>query len=1060
MSSTILIVDDHPVFRRGLCVLLEKNKDLCVIAEADNGLEAMEQVRKHSPDIVVMDITMPNLDGIEATRQILSKFPETRVVALSVHSGKRFVRDMLQAGASGYILKESVPEEMIQGIRTVLAGKVYLSQSISGIVVSDYKDLLTETHQSLRTPPESILRTKLRRPPISADIIPRLRLLEMLEAGRQRPMTLISAPAGYGKSILASQWLETCECPGAWVTLDENENDLRMFLTYLLEAVQITFPETNLETKILLRAARLPHAKDLTHNLLNDIERVNEPFILVLDDYHRIHEAAVHDLLIEMLRHPSPMLHLAVLTRRDPSLPIGPMRARSQLTEIAMEQLRFSLAETQAFMERLLSVTIDQQTASLLDEKLEGWVTGLRLTALSVSRKDDLLLTIQGLKQGSYPFVREYLFQEVLAKTPAAFARYLLETSILERFCASLCDALHASNRQRIESEDEYSGQSFIDWLEKSNLFVIPLDETHHWFRYHHLFQELLQSRLKRQLSPNHIRELHSRACAWYSEKGLIDEAVRHALAADDMMGATRLVEQNRQAMFNLDRWYVIERWLSLFPEHVVHQHVELSMAKAWVLYHHFDIPALHSVVDAADALLSEQKEDQPLRGEIDFFRGYLCYFQNDGTQSLKHLNHALKRIPETYHEIRGQSEILHGLAGQMQGEEARAVETLNNLLLQLRSSKTIRVTRLQVTLVYIHTISGNLPEALLVNQQLNDFAAKNEYAYARAWSLYLQGLIHFYQDDLEEAIGHFHQALEQKYLLHTRAIIDGMAGLVYAYQARGLTDPAEATMKDLFAYVDHLDDSNYSMIARASHVRLSIMQGNLKPGLRWLQESPPTENMVWWLEIPAVTYCRALIAEGSNRSLEKSEATLRGLLQQNQDNHNVCHRIQMMPLLAVTLSKEKRLDEALAVLKEGVAMAEPGGWIRPFVELGEPMADLLKSLLKQNVAGNFIEKLLSAVPASRSVIGNVPSASEGSTPVASRRPKIENALIEPLTNRELDILELLAQRFQSKEIADRLCISPETVKSHLKNIYQKLSVGNRREAVEKAKILGILTAV
>ena len=482
-------------------------------------------------------------------------------------------------------------------------------------------------------------------------------------------------------------------------------------------------------------------------------------------------------------------------------------------------------------------------------------------------------------------------------------------------------------------------------------------------------------------------------------------------------------------------------------------------MAKAWILYHHFDIRGLPSLIDTAEALLTKQTANQSLLGEIDFFRGYLYYFQNDGTRSLKHLNHALNRIPESCHEIRGQSEILHGLASQMQGEEERAVKKINDLLLQLKSSKTITITRLQVTLVYIHTISGNLPEALLVNQRLNEFASKNAYAYARVWSLYLQALICFYQDDLEEAICHFHQALEQKYLLHTRAVIDSMAGLAYAYQAKGRPDPADATMKDLLDYVDSLGDSNYSMIAQASHVRLSIMKGDLKAGLRWLQEPPPSENMVWWLEIPAVTHCRALLSEGSNRNLEKAEIKLRQLLQQNQDNHNTCHMIQMMPLLAMTHLKKGRLGEALTILKEGVIMAEPGGWIRPFFELGPAMADLLERLHKQNVAANYIERLLAAFPDFEIASDDLPSEFETLTPIHNQKTKLENVLIEPLTNRELDILELLAQRFQTKEIADKLCISPETVKSHLKNIYQKLSVGNRREAVEQAKILGILAS-
>lgn len=550
MPATILLVDDHPVFRHGLRVLLEKEKDLKVVGEAGDGREAIDRLRELAPDIVVMDITMPNLDGIEATRQILSGFPDSKVVALSVHSGKQFVSGMFQAGAVGYILKESVPEEMIEGIRNVLAGNMYLSRSVSGIVASEYKKLLSNADHPSEVSSEPILRTKLHRPPVSADIIPRARLIELLEQGRNRAMTLISAPAGYGKSILASQWLETCQCPGAWVSLDENDNDLRLFLTYLLEAIQNVLPTTNLKSKTLLQSRILPPAKALSLYLLNDLEQVEEPFILVLDDYHHIKEIAVHNLLVELLRYPSPMLHLAVLTRRDPALHISALRARDQLTEIAVEHLRFTLAETQAFLERFLHVPIDENIAFVMGEKTEGWVTGLRLTALSVSQKGDLNNTLQGLKQGSY-YVQEYLIREVLSQVSPVFSRYLMETSILDRFSTPLCDALHSLNGEQKESGDKLSGQAFIDWLEETHLFAIPLDETHTWFRYHHLFQEIFQMQLKRRCSSEEIATLHSRASECFEAEGLVDEALKHSLAAENVERAAQIVERNGRAMMN-----------------------------------------------------------------------------------------------------------------------------------------------------------------------------------------------------------------------------------------------------------------------------------------------------------------------------------------------------------------------------------------------------------------------------------------------------------------------------------------------------------------------------
>ncbi len=1054
MPTTILLVDDHPVFRKGLRLLLEEEQDLSVVGEASDGREAIDLARELSPDVVVMDITMPNLSGIDATRQILTESPDTKVVALSVHSGKRFVRDMLQAGAVGYILKECVPEEMIEGIRTVKSGDVYLSKSISGIVVSEYMKLLSETDGMVEIPYEPILRTKLHRPPVALDILPRARLLELLNQGRSTPLTLISAAAGYGKSTLASKWIEACDCPSAWVSLDEDDNDLRLFVTYLLSGIRTAFPTVGQEIQTMLSAPSLPRPSVLARTLINDLDTIEEKFILVLDDYHRIHETAIHDLMAEVLRHPLRAMHLVLLTRRDPPLPLMTLRASGQVNEITMEQLRFTRSETAAFLQRALDVSIDDTTAAILEKKIEGWVTGLRLAAFSLRGQKDLDRLVSGLREG-FQYITDYLVTEVVSRQPPAMARYLMETAILDRFCAALCEAIHLSKGE--PGGDEISGQEFIEWLEKAHLFVIPLDDQHRWFRYHRLFQDLLQSQLKRRYSTEEIATLHYRASEWFGENGLIDEAIPRALAAGDVISAAQWVEQNRQAMLNSDRWFVLEKWLSMLPDTVIQERPGLLMARVWILYHHFDLPTIPSVIDAAESLLSDAPIDQPLRGEIDFFRGYLYYFQNEGSHSLKHLQAALKRVPEAYHEIRGQIEILYGLASQMQGLKEEAVNTLSDLLYHHRMPQSVRKTRLLATLVYIHIIAGDLDKALVANQQLRDVATKGNHAYATVWSSYLQGLIHFYGNDLESAIDHFRQAIEQKYILHTRAAIDGWAGLAFCYQAMGQPGMANAAMKGLFDYVDLLNDPTCSMIAHSCHARLSIMQGEPKSATGWSRESPPPlENMVWWLEIPAVTHCRALLAEGSDESLEKAEIKLRELLQLNHDNHNTCHMIHIMPLLALALKKKERFDEALTILERAVDLAKPGGWIRPFIELGPPMAELLKRLIAKNIAVDYTEKLLAAFRDEEQVA--VPEVPEhpGESPPAPHSPDSQ-PLVEPPTNRELEILELLAQRRQNKEISEKLFISTETVKSHLKNIFGKLNVSNRRQAVQRAKNLNIL---
>ena len=534
MSATILLVDDHPIFRKGLEHLLAREEDLHIVAEAGNGREAIETAKTIQPDLIVMDINMPDLDGIEATRQIIAEMPETKIVALSVHAGKQFIRDMIQAGALGYILKESIPEEMIEGIRTVLNGNVYLSKSISTILLHDYKNFVSESSLIPGEMTSRALYAKMHRPPIPADIIPRVRLFEILENGFIHPLTLISAPAGYGKSILVNQWLEISAAPCGWASLDDSDNDLPIFLNYLLEVIQTVFPRQKLKTRSLLNNENLPALKAIARQLLNDIESVPERFILVMDDYHAIHNVAIHELLMELLIYPSRKMHLVIITRRDPILAVTNIRSQGMMTEISAKDLRFTIAETQSFLERLLKRSVSQNTAQALESKMEGWVTGLRLTALSIRNEADQERLIEGLQTTSQ-FVRDYLVLEVLENVPPQFKGYLLRASILDRFCLPLCNALSGVVIDRLSTETETRAEAFFHWLLETNLFVIALDVKNQWFRFHHVFHEILKYQLIDVCRSDEIAALHTMASDWFESRGLVDDARKQALASGDI---------------------------------------------------------------------------------------------------------------------------------------------------------------------------------------------------------------------------------------------------------------------------------------------------------------------------------------------------------------------------------------------------------------------------------------------------------------------------------------------------------------------------------------------
>ena len=389
-----------------------------------------------------------------------------------------------------------------------------------------------------------------------------------------------------------------------------------------------------------------------------------------------------------------------------------------------------------------------------------------------------------------------------------------------------------------------------------------------------------------------------------------------------------------------------------------------------------------------------------------------------------------------------------------MQGQKEEAINTLNDLLRKYQPLQRAKKTRLLVTLVYIHIIAGELDEALVANQQLYGIATKGNYEYAKVWSVYLKALIHFYQNDLEKAIENFRQAIEHRYILHTRAAVDSMAGLAYSYQATRQPDQASDTIKLLLEYAGSLNDPTYSMIARSCQTRLSIMQAEVKSLASWLQtSSPPVENLVWWLEIPAVTYCRALLAEGSDAGLKNAENKLQEYLQLNQDNHNTCQMIGILALLAMVYQGQEKKNKALSVLKRAITIAQPGRFIRPFVELGFPMVDLLRQMAKQHKSSDFVRQLMAAFR--HEAVGPVSDASDSQT--SQKQSLGAEALLDPLSNRELEVLSLLAEGLSNKEIASKTFLSTETIKKHVYNIYQKLYVHTRISAIEKARELGIL---
>jgi LuxR family maltose regulon positive regulatory protein len=883
-------------------------------------------------------------------------------------------------------------------------------------------------------------------------------LLEWLSQHRQRPLTLVSASAGYGKTTLISSWLESVDSPSTWLSLDENDDDLIGFLTYFIAAIQTIFPEAGRETLALLTAPTLPPLPVLTRSLTNELAQLTDPLILVLDDYHVIREAAIHNLLSELLRYPSRAMHLVITTRSDPPLPIAKLRARAQVTEIRPYELRFKATETATLLQQM-GIQADDDTAADLTEKTEGWVTGLRLATLSLRHRSDIDLLLQSMPENSR-HVTDYLLAEVLNRLDPAIQDFLLKISILDRLCGPLCDAVAELD------EPVCDGLAYLAWMQKHNLFTIPLDDQYYWYRYHHLFQQLLQHQLEMKLDTEAIAALHRRASRWYAENGFIDEALNHALKAEDISAAAQLVEQNGRTLLDEDKWYILEKWLAKLPDDIIQQRPRLLLAKAWILYYRLALWAFPPLLEATEAILDDDETTQPLWGEVDFFWGHHWYWQGETARSLDLFGRALERIPKTHHlGARGEAELYWGLAKQMSGQKNEAVQTLNEWVYHEQTPHPNRLIKDLGSLIFIYLLSGELTEAARVTQQVQDMVAKSNNAYVKAWVSYLLANVHYYWNDLENASRHLAKAVEYRYNLYSRTAIDSLAGLTLTCQALGQPDRAGDTMALLLEFARETNDPIYIDVARSCQAHLALLQGDMLSAGRWLQTADLTSNapvMFYWLEIPQITQCRVLIAQETEASLRQAEELLQEYQQQNEAQHNTHKLIDILLLQALLHHKQEQFDEALATLERVVTLGQPGGFIRPFLETGPTLTPYLEKLRSQGITPDYITQILNAFDiGSREAIINESSQEKiqpSSLRQAQDKPLSPQPLIEPLTDRELEVLELLVQRFSNKEIATELVISPLTVKKHTVNIYQKLEVKNRRQAVSKATALGLVS--
>jgi LuxR family maltose regulon positive regulatory protein len=898
---------------------------------------------------------------------------------------------------------------------------------------------------------------------VTDQIVCRRRLHDRLDLGLQTPLTVVAAPAGYGKSVLVSCWAEELERPCAWLSLNTSESDLRVFSDYLLAAVKTCFPKACAQSETVVRSPNPIVIDTLGACLLNDLDEIDEEFVLVLDDYHRIERgSAVHDLLSFLLEHPPANLTLVIATRHDPPFPMASLRANNLVTEIRLDDLRFSNLETSEMLEVTAGIAVTDRAKANLERQFEGWAAGLHLVSLAVRTTNEPDAFLESL-HGGLPHTQEYLLQEVLNAQSSEVRDCLLKCSIFDRFCPQVFDAVCTADST--PEAAGINGHEFVGLLQKINLFVIPLDTEGEWFRFHHLFQEILKRQLERHAESGGVSLLHDRASVWFENHGLVDEAILHALAAGDLDRAADIVERYRIEAFDADQWSSVERWLGMLPDELRRLRPGLILCDGWIAYIRLQLDQFSSIIDRCKAAAGDRGLDESHQAELGFFQGSVDYWMGNAKDSCQKIEASLEKAGGRRCFIEGEMELTLALARCLTGDRDGAVRNLEQRIRETEASQSGYLVKLRGALVVVHLLNGDLARALAEAKRFRNVAASSSLQNHVAWAEYFEGCVHLHLLQLDEATLHFNRAADNRYVSDSRAALDAMSGLVLAQRLMGKTDAARDSLSELQEFASGLQDPAALSVVESCAARVSFVGGG-DPALHrlWAQgfsEEPSLGSFFVWLEVPLITQARVLIGEGSETSLETAAEFLGALRQQCEAWRFSCQAIEIAALQAVAFEKLGRREEADKTLREAVGLACPGGWVRPFVEAGPVMAEMLERLDLEGAGEIFVRRVLAAFEPADAAAPTELTPPPAAEPVAAaRREKPVSSgrpALDALTDRELDILELLQERLYNKEIAAKLHISTHTVNYHLKHIYSKLDVNSRRQAVRRGLEKGVL---
>ena len=919
---------------------------------------------------------------------------------------------------------------------------------------------ISGSYDGQMSPP--ILGTKINAPPLRAHAVPRPSLIERLDRGLQSRLILVSAPAGFGKTSLIGEWVAWCkqrpEVRTAWLSLDEGDSDSARFLAYLVAAVRTVAADCGQGVIGMLQAPQPPPTETMLTSLLNEITTLKHGLVLVLDDYHLVDSEPVDEAVCFLLDHLPPQLHLVITTREDPRLPLARWRARGQLTEVRAADLRFTPSEAADFLNRVMGLDLSAEDIAALEGRTEGWIAGLQLAALSIRGRPDAAAFIQSFT-GSHRFVLDYLVEEVLQRQPQRVRSFLMQTFILDKLCGGLCDAVTGQKH----------GKRMLERLERGNLFVVPLDEDRHWFRYHHLFADVLQARALDE-DPDQLPVLHRRASEWYAENGLRLDAIRHALCAEDPGWAAELIERAGPLVEDGSQAALWFTWVRALPEDAIRARPALSVLYAYALLGRGDIEAASDWLADAEQWLGnpevaegqassrtvvvDEEQLRDLLASLAVARAYQADSLGDVPNTVKHARRVLELLPEGEHLRRVQATALIGMtywaSGDLDAADRVFVDFSGKLLAAGDIPDAISAASV---LTGVRPALGRLRAATeALTQLLQVVLEQGEPLPPETADLYRGlGELDLDRGDLVAAGEH---------LVRSRELGEQADLPVWKWRWRVALARLHEAEGDLTGALGLLDDAQRLFIrtplpdARpiaALKARVWTAQGRVAEALEWARGRGLSVDgeLSYLREFEHITLARLLVAryrrERAADAVQDALGLLQRLLQAAEAGGRLGSVIEILALQALAHDELGDLSSALARLERALLLAEPEGYVQVFVAEGPPMARLLREAASRAMAPDSAQRLLHAFP----------SARLGDTHYSEAV-----GVGQELSKREMEVLQFIAAGLTNREIADRLYLSLFTVKAHARSIYDKLHAHSRTQAAARARELGILPQV